>query len=142
SHQLDAASIFLGKVHPLAVTGVGGRYFYGDLDKANRGQPTGPNPRESDDAVFVTFEFPGKNHPKGANKGTDESDIVVVTYSSMNTNGFEKYGECLMGSRGTMIVEEEGDVFLFKEPEPGKATSGGRSTGVTVTAAGGGKPAL
>ena len=25
SHQLDACSIFLGKVHPLAVSGVGGK---------------------------------------------------------------------------------------------------------------------
>src|SRR5262249_46928324 len=29
SHQLDACSIFLGKVHPLAVTATGGKYFYG-----------------------------------------------------------------------------------------------------------------
>jgi predicted dehydrogenase len=142
SHQLDASSIFLGKVKPLSVQGVGGRYFYGDLAKAQKGLPTGPNPRESDDGVFVTFEFPGKNHPKGKNKGADETDIVVLTYSSMNTNSFEKYGECLMGSRGTMVVEEEGDVFLFRESEPGKAGSGGRSTGVTVTTAGGGKPAM
>ena len=28
SHQLDACSIFLGKVHPLAVTAVGGKHFY------------------------------------------------------------------------------------------------------------------
>ena len=35
----------------------------------------------------------------------DPTDIVVVTYTSMNTNSFEKYGECLMGSRGTLIAE-------------------------------------
>ena len=29
SHQLDACSIFLGKVKPLSVTGVGGKFFYG-----------------------------------------------------------------------------------------------------------------
>ncbi len=29
SHQLDACSIFLGHVHPLAVSGIGGKYFYG-----------------------------------------------------------------------------------------------------------------
>ena len=48
SHQLDACSIFLGKKHPLAVTGIGGTYFYTDG-------------REVDDHVFVTFEFPGKS---------------------------------------------------------------------------------
>src|SRR5207249_7327477 len=52
SHQLDACSIFLGKVHPLAVTGVGGKYFYRD-------------DREVDDHVFVTFEFPGPNYFRG-----------------------------------------------------------------------------
>src|SRR5262245_5317730 len=29
SHQLDASSIVLGHVHPLAVSGVGGKFFYG-----------------------------------------------------------------------------------------------------------------
>src|SRR5262249_47913135 len=31
SHQLDACSIFLGKVHPIAVSGVGYKSFYGSL---------------------------------------------------------------------------------------------------------------
>ena len=57
SHQLDACSIFLGKVHPLAVTGVGGKIFY----------PT--DDREVDDHVFVTYEFPGKNYYKRDDKG-------------------------------------------------------------------------
>ena len=47
SHQLDACSIFLGKKHPLAVTGIGGTFFYTDG-------------REVDDHVFTVFEFPGK----------------------------------------------------------------------------------
>jgi predicted dehydrogenase len=114
SHQLDACSIFLGKVHPLAVTGVGGKYFY---------RP-GKNDRGSDDHVFVTFEFPGKNHPHGPNKGTDKEDIVVVTYSSVNTNGLEAYGETVMGSRGTMVVEAEASLMLFAEKDPTQKTPG------------------
>src|SRR5947209_2736572 len=105
SHQLDASSIFLGKVHPLAVQGVGGKFFYGP----------GKNDRESDDGVFVTYEFPGPKHPAAGKGGTDKSHVVVVTYSSFNTNSFESYGECLMGSKGTMIVELEQDVYLYKE---------------------------
>ncbi len=135
SHQLDASSIFLGKVHPLRVTGVGGQYFYGDSRQA---KPTGPNARESEDGVFMTYEFPGKNyHPQ-----TNPNDIVVVTYSSFNTNGFEDYGECLMGSRGTLIVEKEASAYLFKEMEPGKTGSGGKDTSVKVTAADGKKPVM
>lgn len=125
SHQLDASSIILGHVHPIAVSGVGGKFFYGP----------GKNDRESDDGVFVHYEFPGKNHPKAGKGGKDPNDIVVVSYSSFNTNSFEKYGECIMGSRGTMVIEEEKDVYLFKEPEPAKPNSGGRDTKVTVTTA-------
>ncbi|MSR30297.1 MAG: Gfo/Idh/MocA family oxidoreductase [Gemmataceae bacterium] len=132
SHQLDACSIFLGKVHPLAVSGVGGKYFYGPER----------NDRDSDDSIFVTFEFPGPNHPQGLKKGPDRSDIVVVTYSSMNTNGFEQYGECVMGSRGTMIVEAEQTVMLYNEKDPAKKQGDPRSTNVSVTTTAANKPAL
>ena len=133
SHQLDACSIFLGKVKPLSVMGSGVKSFYGP----------GKNERDADDHVFVTYEFPGKNHPMHPNRGTDKDDVVVVTYSSINTNGFEKYGECLMGSRGTMVVEAEQEVYLYKEGQPGvKAEADPKKTGVTVTTAPGGKPAM
>jgi len=119
SHQLDACSIFLGKKRPIAVTGVGGKYFYNDE-------------REVEDHVFCTFEFPGKNYnPK---KGPRDNDLVIVTYSSINTNGFEKYGECVMGSSGTMVVEEEQNNQIY-----GTAN---RSTSVGVGSAAGGKPVL
>ena len=123
SHQLDACSIFLGKKHPLAVTGVGGTYFYTDG-------------REVDDHVFVTFEFPGKDHEVGK---PDKGDHVVVTYSSINTNTFEKYGEMLMGTRGTMIVEEEKEILLYKE---GGGAAASRSTSITVEKGAGGKPVI
>lgn len=132
SHQLDACSIFLGKVHPLSVSGVGGKFFYGP----------GRNDRDSDDSVFVTFEFPGANHPLGTNKGSDKNDVVVVTYSSMNTNGFEQYGECVMGSRGTMIVEAEQSVMLYNEKDPSKKSGDPKSTSVGVATTAGNKPVL
>jgi predicted dehydrogenase len=108
SHQLDACSIFLGKVKPLAVSGVGTRSFFGP----------GRNNREIDDHVFATFEFPGARHPRGPMGGGDDRDVVVVTYSSISTNSFEQYGECLMGTRGTMIVEAEQRVMLYTEKDP------------------------
>jgi predicted dehydrogenase len=135
SHQLDACSIFLGKVHPLAVMGVGGRYFYGP------GPHGKTNDRESDDHVFVTYEFPGKYHP--ARGGDDPNDIVVVTYSSINTNGFEQYGECVMGDRGTMLVEAEQSVMIYPERDPNKKGGGPpRTTTVAVTGTGDKKPAM
>jgi predicted dehydrogenase len=123
SHQLDACSIFLGKVHPLAVTGVGGKYFYQD-------------DREVEDHVFCTFEFPGKHYwaDESHKEVKDKNDKVIVTYSSISTNQFEPYGECVMGSKGTMVVEQEQSVMLIP--------AAGRSTSVTVGKTGSGMTAL
>ncbi len=126
SHQLDACSIFLGHVHPLAVSGVGTRSFFGP----------GRNDRDIDDHVFATYEFPGKNHAR------DKHDVVVVTYSSISTNQFENYGECVTGDRGTMIVEKESTVMVFPELEPGKVKTQPRATEVGVSAGGKDKPVL
>jgi predicted dehydrogenase len=103
SHQLDACSIFLGKKHPLAVEGIGGTFFYTDG-------------REVDDHVFTLFEFPGKG----------DKDRIIVTYSSINTNAFDGYGETVLGSRGTLIVSQEKEILLFKEagsPQSSRTTS-------------------
>lgn len=91
SHQLDACSLFLGKVHPVSVTGVGGKYYFTD-------------DRECDDHVYCTFQMP---------------EGVVITYSSINTNALEGYGEVVMGTKGTLMVLNESDVMLFKERQPG-----------------------
>ena len=53
SHQLDACCIFLGKVHPLAVTGVGTHSLYGFEPGDGK-----PNPREVDDHVFCYVRVP------------------------------------------------------------------------------------
>ena len=116
SHQLDACSIFLEKKHPLAVTGIGGTFFYNDG-------------REVDDHVFTLFEFPGKG----------EKDRIVVTYSSINTNSFDGYGEMVMGSEGTMIVSQEKEILLYKEAGNSAIS---RTTSVTVEGGQGKKPAL
>jgi hypothetical protein len=94
----------------------------------------------------VSFEFPGPDYwvkdkdSKPTNKVNDKDSVVVVTYSSINTNSFEPYGECVMGSRGTMVVENEQSIMLFPERNPNKKPGEDKPTGVTVTAAGGGKP--
>ncbi|MCS6850423.1 MAG: Gfo/Idh/MocA family oxidoreductase [Gemmataceae bacterium] len=124
SHQLDACSIFLGKVRPLAVSGIGTRSFYREQYRNKE--------REVEDHVFVTFEFPGPNYRD------DCDDVVIVTYSSISTNAFEPYGECVMGTRGTMIVSMEQEVMLW--PERGGPT--GRSTAVGVAVASGNQPVL
>lgn len=136
SHQLDACSIFLGKVHPLAVSGVGTKSFYGP----------GRNDRDSDDHVFVTYEFPGPNYYQKDDSGNvvtregkplvkDKNDVVVVNYSSISTNQFEPYGECVTGSRGTMLVESEQSLMLFNERNPSGKGGQPKATAVSVSGA-------
>ncbi len=143
SHQLDACSIFLGKVHPLVVSGTGTKSFYGK----------GRNDRDSDDHVFVTYEFPGNNYYQKDDAGKtivregkplikDKDDVVVVNYSSISTNQFEPYGECVTGSRGTMLVESEQNLMLFNERNPAGKGGAPKTTVVSVTGAEKGKPAL
>lgn len=118
SHQLDAASIFLGKVKPLAVSGYGGRNFYGVKGVGSKDKQS--DHREIDDHVYVTFEFPGRHYDAYDNP----DDIVIVTYSSINTNRFEPYGEEVFGSRGTLMMEMEQKALLFKEGSPTTGAGG------------------
>ena len=71
SHQLDASSIVLGHVKPLSVQGVGGKFFYGP----------GRNDRESDDGVFVTFEFPAPTPTKATKAKGRQSKRTTRTTS-------------------------------------------------------------
>jgi predicted dehydrogenase len=140
SHQLDAVSIFLSslrddkkKVHPLSVHAVGGRHMM-------------PRDRQAGDHVYCMFEFPGpeydptfdigyydkiENYPGSKKLGkrkyqqidpvagydTDPNKKVVVTYSSINGNGFGGWGEVVMGSKGTLILDKETDVLLYRNSD-------------------------
>src|SRR4029077_6186064 len=119
---------FLGKVHPLAVTGVGLKCYYNDN-------------REIEDHVYCTFEFPGQGYrdlPMRDEAGLPNfNKAVAVTYSSISTNGFESYGECVMGTKGTLVVQTESEAMLYA-PAAGEM----RSTALTVTTTPSGAPAL
>lgn len=133
SHQMDAASIFLGHVHPVAVQGHGGKNFYGIPGVGPKDKWT--DTREIWDQIFVTFEFPGKVYEK------DKDDVCVVTYSSISTNRFEPYGELVYGSRGTLVMKEEKEALLYKEDTPW--SSGGVDQRLYVVSSGKeGGPAL
>lgn len=139
SHQLDASSIFCSalrrdgkKAHPLSVHAVGGRHTF-------------PLDRHAEDHVYCTFEFPGPGYepPEPANEDTmrrwfgyydqemnypdpkkgipshdeDPHKKIVVTYSSIMGNGWGGYGETVMGSKGTLILDREQEVLLFKDSD-------------------------
>jgi predicted dehydrogenase len=90
SHQLDAASIFLHHAHPKAIQGVGVVSFFEDK-------------REIDDHIFLTYEY------------GEEANDAVVTYSSISTNSFDGYGEQVMGTQGTMILQKEAEAYVYRE---------------------------
>jgi len=130
SHQLDASSIFCSalrkdgkKAHPLTVHAVGGRHIF-------------PLDRHAEDHVYCMFEFPGPAYdfefpvgyrdqvtgipdPKKGIPGyeDDPNKKIIVTYSSINGNGFGGYGEVVMGTRGTLILEREQEVMLYKDTD-------------------------
>jgi predicted dehydrogenase len=132
SHQLDAASIFLGKVKPIACYGYGGKNFYGVKGIGSPQQQA--DDRDIDDHVYMTFEFPGPHFAE------DKNDICIVTYSSISTNRMEPYGETVFGSRGTLIMKQELETMLFKEDEP--RNPGGLDQRLYVLDGNDGKPVM
>jgi predicted dehydrogenase len=131
SHQLDAASIFIAadprsdghKVRPLSVVGIGGRHIF-------------PPDRDCDDHVYCTYEFPAPGYWEDEKTGkvADPNKKIVVTYSSINGNGFGGWGEVVFGTKGTLILEQEQDAMLFQ--------GGNTTTRVGVKATGPGKSAM
>jgi len=128
SHQLDAAGIFVSAMHgegkkvkPLSVTAVGNRSIF-------------PADREIDDHVYCMFEYPAPGYYDADGKVADANKKIVVTYSSINGNGFGEYGEVVMGTKGTLVLEREQEVMLYK----GSA----KDTRVTVAKAKDGTPTL
>ncbi|MDZ4850708.1 MAG: Gfo/Idh/MocA family oxidoreductase [Pirellulaceae bacterium] len=121
SHQLDAASIFCSalrkdhsKAHPLTVHAIGGRTIF-------------PEDRDAEDHVYCSFEFPGPEYDGRFDVGyptvekknfippysENPNKKIVVSYSSINGNGFGGYGEVVMGTKGTLILEKEQEVMLY-----------------------------
>jgi predicted dehydrogenase len=44
----------------------------------------------------------------------DPNKRIIVTYSSINGNGYGGYGEVVMGTKGTLVLEKEKDVLIYK----------------------------
>jgi predicted dehydrogenase len=128
SHQLDAAGIFVSAMHgpgkkvkPLTVTAVGNRSLF-------------PPDREIDDHVYCMYEYPAPGYHDDQGAVADPNKKIVVTYSSINGNGFGEYGEVVMGTKGTLVLEREQDVMLYKDSA--------KDTRVTVAKAKDGTPTL
>jgi predicted dehydrogenase len=83
------------------------------------------NDRECDDHVYCNYEFPAPAY--NPNDPELKHKKVVVSYSSINGNGWGGYGEIVMGTTGTIVLDRETDYELY--------STGGPSTFVDVTKA-------
>jgi predicted dehydrogenase len=139
SHQLDAASIFLHaahlaqdptaeKPHPLSVSAAADR-------------PLFPPDRDVEDHVYCLIEFPAPGYdPKDPFARRKK---IGVQYASINGNGFGGYGEIVFGTEGTLILQQEQDLSIFKgstAPSNVKLSSGGSSGGPTLDTQASGAP--
>ncbi len=70
--------------------------------------------RRSTSAIATNFPDP-KRGILGYND--DPSRKIVVTYSSINGNGFGGYGEIVMGTKGTLVLEKETEALLYKNSD-------------------------
>ncbi len=133
SHQMDAAGIFISglredgqKALPLTVSAVGIRSLF-------------PLDRDCEDHVYCVYEFPGPGYEQDPNKK------IGVTYSSINGNGFGGYGENVMGTKGTLILEREQEVMLFSNSAPATTSitvsTKGKGPALDTTQSGGGEAA-
>ncbi len=86
SHLLTATNWFF-EAAPSAV------YCTGGIARHNDG-------REVNDHVYATFEYPGGR---------------TATFSSIESNAFEDHYEMFMGTKGTLILQNEIEVYLFPE---------------------------
>jgi len=106
SHQLDAASIFIAAQQ-------GGKKQYPLNVAAAANRPIFPADRDVEDHVYCIIEFPAP--------GYDPKDPIArrkkigVQYASINGNGFGGYGEIVFGTGGTMTLDREQEVMLFKD---------------------------
>ena len=106
SHQLDAAGIFISglrkdgeKALPLTVSAAGMRSLF-------------PLDRDCEDHVYCVYEFPGPDYESNPDKK------IGVVYTTINGNGFGGYGETVLGTEGTLLLEREQEVMLFSNSAP------------------------
>jgi predicted dehydrogenase len=115
---------------------VGGRHLF-------------PPDRDVADHVYCIFEYPARGYYKDydSKEVADPNKKIVVTYSSINGNGFGGYGEVVLGTKGTLILEREEETMLYKDSSTSsrvavRKSSGGPTLDTTESGAPGAGAAL
>jgi predicted dehydrogenase len=128
-----------GHAHPLTVHAVGGRHTFAedrhaedhvycmfefpgpgyDFERLKAEGRMRANARHNDkEENFVGYWDPAMDYPKAEGVPSykdDPNHKIVVSYSSINGNGFGGYGEVVMGTKGTIVLEREAEVMLYKD---------------------------
>jgi len=105
SHQLDAASIFIAAAHD-------GKKQYPLSVAAASGRPLFPYDREVEDHVYCLFEYPAPGYD--AKDPIASRKKIGVQYASINGNGFGGYGETVLGTEATLLLETEKEPMLYR----------------------------
>jgi predicted dehydrogenase len=111
SHQVAIVNWFFDS-SPIAVYARGGVYRYVDG-------------REVSDHIYVTYEYPGGR---------------TVTFSSIQSNKFDDYYECYMGTKRTLVLHTENQAYLFDEREAAAAATS-PAAAAPAAGSGGSRPA-
>jgi predicted dehydrogenase len=121
SHQLDASSIFIGAALEAARDEEKGTHDNEPIHPhpislmASGTRPIFPDDRDVEDHVFCILDFPAPGYNE--NDPIDSKKKIGVTYATINGNGFGGYGEVVMGTKGTLVLESEKEAMLFKEAD-------------------------
>ncbi len=92
--------IVVDAVAPRLVMATGGIYkFKNGEEGIYESKPT-EYTREIEDHIYATFEYPND---------------LTVTFSSIQTNSYDGYYEMIMGTKGTVILSNETNLYLFPE---------------------------
>jgi predicted dehydrogenase len=120
SHQLDAASIFIAamhggkKQHPLSVSATATRtIFPNDLGEY-------PIDRDVDDHVHCVYDYAAPDYNKDDELGKQRK--ITVAYSSINGNGFGGYGETILGTKASIVIESEKEAMFYDRAEVNQKT--------------------
>ncbi|MDR2641447.1 MAG: Gfo/Idh/MocA family oxidoreductase [Planctomycetaceae bacterium] len=128
SHQLDAASIFIAamhggkKQHPLSVSATATRTIF------PQSLNDSPIDRDVDDHVHCVYDYAAPNYNQNDELGKQRK--ITVAYSSINGNGFGGYGETILGTKATIVIESEKEAMFYDRAEVNHKTK------ITVEGAG------
>jgi predicted dehydrogenase len=107
SHLIDACGLFLATVpkpkgdegHPLSVAGSAGQLF-------------ADSPGDADDHVHCVFEYPIEGYVEKGPPKTRKK--IGLQFALINGNDFDGYGELVLGTDGTLIMDREQEAMLYK----------------------------